>query len=117
MSCCMENIVKKPADLDLPCFQLSLGLKFVSPYPTDPEKKVLLKKFYFNFQSRIIFFYFIANLDNFLMQTVLSLKKFLEKLFVYLIVLPLVGLYSKTLRLNEGQKYCRMLPGSILQYF
>ena len=51
------------------------------------------------------------------MQTVLSLKNILSKLFVYLILLPIVGLYSKTWRLNAGQKYCRMLRGSILQYF
>ena len=30
------------------------------------------------------------------MQTVLSLKNILSKLFVYLILLPIVGLYSKT---------------------
>ena len=58
---------------------------------------------------------------------------YLSKLFVYLIVLPIVGLYSKTClkrtlkdihkgsldkwALHAGRKYCRMLPGSILQYF
>ena len=32
-----------------------LKFLFVSPFPTDPEKEPLPKKFYFNFQKRIIF--------------------------------------------------------------
>ena len=32
-----------------------IKILFVSPYPTDPEIKVLLKKNYFNFQSKLFF--------------------------------------------------------------
>ena len=41
-----------------------LKIYFVSPYPSNPEKKVLPQKMYFNFQSRLIFFNFIANLER-----------------------------------------------------
>ena len=38
------------------CFtEAEIKILFVSPFPTDPEKKALPKKFYFNFQLRFFF--------------------------------------------------------------
>ena len=34
---------------------IQIKFSFVSAYPTDPEKKALLKTNYFNFQSRFVF--------------------------------------------------------------
>ena len=96
------------------------------PYPTDPEKKPLLKNLYFNFQSRIYFFW--ISLQT--LRIVQCKQCYLSRLFVYLIWLPIIGLCSKTYlkqplkdihnkgcldkwALNAGRKYC----GSILQYF
>ena len=42
-----------------------MKILFVSPYLTDPEKKALLKKIYFNFQSRFFFFKFHCKLREF----------------------------------------------------
>ena len=67
-----------------------IKILFVSPYPTHPEKKALLKEFYFNFQSRIFFFI------SFQTKRIVQCKqRYLSKLLVYLIILPIVGLYSK----------------------
>ena len=41
-----------------------IKILFVSPYPTDPEKKPLLKIFFFNFQPRMIFFEFHCKLSE-----------------------------------------------------
>ena len=67
-----------------------IKILFVSPYPTDPEKKALLKKNYFNFQSRI---FFLISLQP---ERIVQCKQcYLSKFFVYSILLPIVGLYSK----------------------
>ena len=39
-------------------------ITFVSPFPTDREKKPRPKKFYFNFQFRIFFFSFLPEIEN-----------------------------------------------------
>ena len=55
-------------------------------------KKGPTQKFYFNFQSRI--YIFLISLQP---ESIVQCKQcYLSKLFVYLILLPIVGLYSKT---------------------
>ena len=100
-------------------------LKFYSfPFTRPTLKKDPTKKKLFQFQSRV-FFKFHCKLRE-----LSNVNSVICKFFVYLTLLPIVGLYSKTClnrplkdihnkghkdkwALNVGQKYCR----SILQYF
>ena len=113
----------------VPSYFKMLGPKlkfYLFPLTRQTLKNALLKQFYFNFQSRILFLNFIETRENRPINRVILA-------FVYLICLPIVGLNSKIClkrplkdilkgrkdkwALNAARKYCRILPGSILQYF
>ena len=68
-----------------------MKILFVSPYPNDPEKRAYSKKFISFFSQE---YFFLISLQP---ERIVQCKQcYLSKVFVYLISLPIVGLYSKT---------------------
>ena len=103
--------------------EAQIKILFVSLYSTDPEKRGYSKIFISIFSQE---YFFLISMQP---ERIIKCKQcYLSKLFVYIILLSIVGLYSKSCLkqplkdirrgpydkwvLNAGQKYCRML-----QYF
>ena len=66
--------------------QAYIKILFVSPYPTNPEKRPYSNNFISIFSQELFFFNFIAT------EKIVQCKQcYLSRLFVYLILLPIVG--------------------------